>query len=72
MISAEYSISGMTCQHCISAVTQELSALDGVRDVGVDLVPNGVSIVTVTSTAPLDPAAVAAAVDEAGYQLSGV
>jgi copper chaperone len=68
--TSTYTVSGMTCGHCVSAVTSELTALDGVTDVAVDLVPGGVSRVTVTSAAPLPPATVAAAVDEAGYTLA--
>lgn len=60
-------VAGMTCQHCVNAVTEELTALDGVRDVAVDLVAGGTSHVTVTSDAPLDDDALRAAVDEAGY-----
>lgn len=63
-------VAGMTCHHCVNAVTDELKALDGVSDVAVDLVAGGTSTVTVTSAAPLDDAAVAAAVDEAGYELA--
>lgn len=63
-------VSGMTCQHCVAAVTAELTALPGVTGVDVDLHEGGVSAVTVTSQAPLDPGAVAAAVDEAGYELA--
>jgi copper chaperone CopZ len=61
---------GMTCGHCVQAVTQELTALDGVHDVAVELTPDGTSVVTVTSAAPLDDAAVKAAIDEAGYELA--
>jgi copper chaperone len=61
---------GMTCGHCIQAVTQELTALDGVQDVAVELVPDGTSVVTVTSAAPLDNAEVRTALDEAGYELA--
>ncbi|KQY96321.1 hypothetical protein ASD19_10325 [Microbacterium sp. Root53] len=61
----------MTCSHCVSSVTEELSALPGVQRVSVDLVAGGVSTVTVDSDAPLDADAVAAAVDEAGYTLAG-
>ena len=68
MTTTTYTVTGMTCGHCVSAVTEEVRALPGVRDVAVDL-PSGA--VTVTSDAPLEPAAVAAAVDEAGYQLTG-
>ena len=65
-IESTFSVRGMTCGHCVAAVTEELSALDGVTDVAVDL-PGGA--VTVASTAPLDREAVRAAVDEAGYEL---
>ena len=63
-------VSGMTCGHCVSAVTEELTALAGVTDVAVDLVAGGTSTVIVTSETALDAAAVQAAVDEAGYALA--
>lgn len=59
----------MTRGHCVSAVREEVGALDGVTGVDVDLVAGGTSTMTVTSTAPVSPDAVAAAVDEAGYRL---
>ena len=62
-----YQVRGMTCGHCVSAVSSEITAIDGVRDVQVELATGDV---TVSSDRPLDPAAVAAAVDEAGYQLA--
>jgi copper chaperone CopZ len=65
-----YGVSGMTCGHCVSAVTAELKELPGVTDVDVDLQAGGVSHVRVVSDAPLDDASVAAAVDDAGYQLA--
>lgn len=61
-----YTVSGMTCGHCESAVREELSKLDGVANVQVDLATGAV---TVSSAAPLERGAVAAAVEEAGYQL---
>jgi copper chaperone CopZ len=61
---------GMTCGHCVHAVTSELTALAGVQDVAVELIPDGTSVVTVTSAAPLDDAAVKAVLDEAGYELA--
>jgi len=67
--SARYLVAGMTCGHCVSAVTAELSALDGVTGVEVDLVAGGVSTVTVTSARALDTKTVGDAVDEAGYSL---
>ena len=69
MPTTTYTVTGMTCGHCVTAVTEELSALPGVADVTVDLTTDGDSAVSVTSDAPLDRDAVAAAVDEAGYQL---
>lgn len=72
MTSATYQVTGMTCEHCVYAITGELRSLDGVSDVRVALVPGGLSAVTVTSEAPLSEQQVAAAVDEAGdYELAG-
>ncbi len=64
-----YSVTGMTCGHCVNSVTEELTALSGVTGVTVDLVAGGASTVHVTSDAALDRADVASAVDEAGYVL---
>jgi copper chaperone CopZ len=72
MASATYQVTGMTCEHCVHAVTEELKNIGGVTDVTVNLIPNGKSAVTVTSEAQLTRDAVAAALDEAGdYQLAG-
>lgn len=70
MTQTSYRVDGMTCQHCVHSVTEEISAIDGVTGVEVFLVPGGVSTVAVTSAAELDRGAVAAAVDEAGYSLA--
>ncbi|WP_432562645.1 heavy-metal-associated domain-containing protein [Kineococcus sp. SYSU DK003] len=64
----EFKVNGMTCAHCVSAVTEEVSALPGVESVHVELVAGGTSTVTVTSSTPLEESALAAAVDEAGYE----
>ncbi|GID26353.1 heavy-metal-associated domain-containing protein [Paractinoplanes brasiliensis] len=66
-VTSTYTVTGMTCGHCVQAVTGELSALPGVDGVQVDLASGAV---TVTSEAPLEDEAVRAAVDEAGYELS--
>lgn len=66
MTTTTYSVTGMTCGHCASAVTEELNGLDGVSDVSVDLDAGGTSSVTVTSAAPLSAGDVMAALDEAG------
>lgn len=68
--TATYSVTGMTCSHCVVAVTEEVSRLDGVSSVDVDLNAGGDSRVTVTSTAPLPVETVRDAVDEAGYTLA--
>jgi copper chaperone len=65
-----YRVEGLTCGHCVSAVTGELSAVDGVSAVTVDLSAGGASRVTVAHSKPLTDGQVAAALDEAGdYRL---
>jgi copper ion binding protein len=64
--STTVAVRGMTCAHCERAVTQEVGAVEGVRDVHVDL---AAGTVTVTVDRPVDRADIAAAVDEAGYVL---
>ncbi|WP_305786054.1 heavy-metal-associated domain-containing protein [Symbioplanes lichenis] len=66
-VTSTYTVTGMTCAHCVQAVTSELSGLPGVADVQVDL---GSGAVTVTSAEPLPAEEVRAAVDEAGYELA--
>ena len=70
MTTTTVSVTGMTCGHCVDAVTRELTQLDGVQDVAVELVPGAASSITVTSRGPLDTAAVKAAIDEAGYDVT--
>jgi copper chaperone len=69
MTTTTYDVTGLTCEHCVRAVTSELSALPGVAGVQVELVPGGSSQVTVTSGEPLPGPAVTAALDEAGGYL---
>lgn len=66
-----YTVTGMTCEHCVSAVTEEISKLSGVHDVSVELVAGGESRVTVTSDSQMSDEQVRTAVDEAGYELVG-
>jgi copper chaperone CopZ len=61
-----FAVTGMTCSHCERAVTSEISAIDGVDTVAVDIATGAV---TVTATKPVDRADIAHAVDEAGYTL---
>ena len=58
-----YTVQGMTCEHCVRAVTEEVQKVPGVSGVRVDLAGGTVDV----TGEPLDDAAVAAAVDEAGY-----
>jgi len=66
MSTSVWTVQGMTCAHCVAAVTEEVSAIPGVSDVSIDLDSGRVTV-----TADTDPTtdAVAAAVDEAGYTL---
>jgi copper chaperone len=66
--TATYTVVGMTCGHCVNAVTDEVSQLPGVTGVDVDLASGGL---TVTSEAPVEETAVRAAVEEAGYEVAG-
>ncbi len=67
MSRSAFTVTGMTCGHCVASVTEEITEIDGVTDVAVDL-PTGALIVT--SDQPLDEAQVRAAVEEAGNQLA--
>jgi copper chaperone len=70
MTTTTYAVTGMSCEHCVNAVTAELSSLEGVSAVKVDLVTGGSSRVTVVSDRPLSGEAVVAALNEAGdYQI---
>ena len=66
MSTATFDVKGMTCGHCVGAVSTELAKIPGVSDVAVDLEHGKV---TVTSDAPVDEVAVREAVDEAGFEL---
>lgn len=70
MSTTTFTVNGMTCGHCVSAVTEELSAIEGVASVDVELVAGGDSPVTLTSQAPVDASAIEAAVVEAGYTVT--
>ncbi|MCW2613620.1 MAG: hypothetical protein JWN08_614 [Frankiales bacterium] len=63
-----WTVTGMTCGHCVSSVTEEVSEIPGVQEVRVDL---DSGLVTVTSDGPVGEDQVRAAVEEAGYSLVG-
>ncbi|SFJ63226.1 copper ion binding protein [Amycolatopsis sacchari] len=67
MTQQTYTVTGMTCEHCVRSATEEVGGLPGVTDVAVEL-PTGK--VTVTSEAELPTDLVRSAVEEAGYQLT--
>lgn len=69
MNTTAYSVQGMTCAHCVKAVNDELMTLTGVTDVSIELAPSAVSTVHVVSDRELTSNEVAAAIDEAGYEL---
>lgn len=67
MATTAYTVSGMTCGHCVASVQQEVGRIDGVTGVEVEL---DSGTVTVESDSTLDPAAVTAAIAEAGYEVA--
>lgn len=69
MATTTISVSGMTCGHCVNAVKDEIGEISGVTAVDVDLVAGGTSKVTIESDAELADGDIAAAVDEAGYEI---
>ena len=68
MTEATYSVTGMTCDHCVRAVESEVSKIAGVASVSVDL---GAGRLTLVSEGPVDPGSVRAAVEEAGFEMAG-
>jgi copper chaperone len=67
MATTTYTVTGMTCGHCVSSVREEIGKIDGVTGVDVDLASGAVRV---DSTAPLADADIVAAVDEAGYEVA--
>ncbi len=68
-IQEQYLVEGLTCGHCVSSVTEEVSAVDGVTNVSVDLNVGGASRVMVVSSKPIQVDEIRSAVTEAGYSL---
>ncbi|WP_018218278.1 heavy-metal-associated domain-containing protein [Salinispora vitiensis] len=66
MVTTTYQVQGMTCGHCVAAVSAEVGELPGVEQVQVDLAAGRL---TITSQHPMEAETVRAAVDEAGYDL---
>ncbi|QYC37725.1 Copper chaperone CopZ [Nonomuraea coxensis DSM 45129] len=67
-VTATYTVKGMTCGHCVSSVKEEVGEVAGVTSVEVELESG---LLTVSSDEPVEQARIAAAVEEAGYELTG-
>ncbi|MGY6496789.1 MAG: heavy-metal-associated domain-containing protein [Microcella sp.] len=70
-VEASFLVSGMTCGHCVSSVTEEVGAIEGVVNVNVDLNADGASRVTVQATHPIETDALRTAIADAGYEIVG-
>ncbi|WP_230012595.1 heavy-metal-associated domain-containing protein [Microbacterium sp. Bi128] len=66
-VSTTVNVSGMTCGHCVSSVSEELEALSGVEKIDVDLNAGGISTITITSNEALSSSEIGEAIAEAGY-----
>jgi copper chaperone len=71
MTTLTVEVQGMTCQHCVASVTKEVQALSGVDDVSIEVVPDGLSTVTVTAHEELSRGDLVDAVAAAGYSVVG-
>ncbi len=69
IVRAHYGVDGMTCDHCVASVSEEVGAIDGVDDVRIDLQVGDTSRVMVVSAIPIAVERVRAAVTEAGYTM---
>ena len=65
--TSTYTVTGMTCSHCVASVTEEVTKIPGVTEVQVDLASGAV---TIASESPVDTTSVKDAVEEAGYELA--
>jgi len=71
MSTQTFPVTGLTCAHCVGAITSEVGAVPGVTNVQIDLVTGGTSTLRVTADKTLTEADLAAALDEAGeYQFA--
>jgi copper chaperone CopZ len=69
MTNIDFTVTGLTCNHCVMTVSRAVALVPGVTGVSIDLVANGESTLHVESTDPIDPDALGAAIDDAGYEL---
>lgn len=69
MTDITFSVTGLTCNHCVMTVSRAVALVPGVTGVSIDLVANGESTLHVESADPIDADALGAAIDDAGYEL---
>lgn len=67
MTTSQYTVIGMSCEHCVASVTEEVGAVEGVDSLSVDLDSGAL---TIQSDGPVNDASVRAAVQEAGYEVT--
>ncbi|MDT7560206.1 MAG: hypothetical protein QOI68_4676 [Pseudonocardiales bacterium] len=67
MYSESFTVTGMSCGHCVASVTEEVKTLPGVREVAIDLASGQVSL---TVEQPIDPSDLRRVITEAGFQLA--
>lgn len=70
MTTKTIQVSGMTCGHCVQAVTEEVGKISGVTHVDIELNTEGASQVTITADVDVSDSDIAAAIDEAGYEIA--
>jgi len=69
MSTTDYTVTGLTCNHCVMTVSRAVAIVPGVAGVSIDLVANGESTLHVESSEAVDAAAVETAVEAAGYHV---
>jgi len=69
MTNIDFTVTGLTCNHCVMTVSRAVALVPGVTGVSIDLVANGESTLHVESADPIDPDALGTAVHDAGYEL---
>ncbi len=70
MTTQTFTVTGMTCGHCVASVTEEVSEVPGVTAVDVDLASGTLTVTPTDPASPVDDAAIRGAVEEAGYALA--
>lgn len=69
MTNNDYTVTGLTCNHCVMTVSRAVALVPGVTGVSIDLVANGQSTLHVESDATIDTDTLSKSIDDAGYEL---